>query len=126
MRSGCSVPASVTPASASVALSAVCPAFSSRNVASVMFAGLSSTTRTFAMSDHRGPPRYGAPDFTRELPTVEAALLQNRGYQTVQLDAIFGGNRFRSDNQDGNVCRARLFLKRGYLIKTVNFRTLQI
>src|SRR5256885_10572732 len=100
MRSGCSLSASATPASASSALSTVCPAFSSRNVASVMFAGLSSTTSTFAISNRRVAMGDGSPDFARKLTAGEVTLFQNGGNESVQFASILGGDRLGGDAHD--------------------------
>src|SRR5438270_744354 len=100
MRSGCSALASATPVSASVALSTLCPADSSRNVESVMLAGLSSTTSTFVISDHHLPTRHGAPDFEGEPTSVEVGLFHDRRNVSVELVTVFGGDRLGSNDQD--------------------------
>src|ERR1043165_1040146 len=112
MRSGCSDDASAIPASASTALNEVWPADSSRNVARVMFAGLSSTTRTFAISGWDLAARDSSPDFTGESTAIEISLLQNRRHQSVQLATILGGYRLRRDNQYWDVGGAWLLVER--------------
>src|SRR6059058_5967607 len=110
MRSGCSVSARATPASASSALSTVCPAFSSRNVASVMLAGLSSTTSTFAISNRRVAMGDGSPDFARKLTAGEVTFFQNGGYESVQLASIFGGDGLGGDDHDRYARRASVLM----------------
>src|SRR5690349_13496768 len=112
IRSGCSAAANARPASASVARNALCPTDSSRKVASVMFAGLSSITRTFAISGCQLPSRDGSPDFAGESTAIEISFLQNRRHQSVQLATILGGYRLRGDNQYRDAGGARLLVKR--------------
>src|SRR5437588_6869816 len=98
MRSGCSALASVTPVSASVAFSTLCPADSSRNVESVMLAELSSTTSTFAISDYHLPTQHGAPDFEGEPAGVEVGLFHDRRNVPIELVTVFGRERLGSDD----------------------------
>src|SRR5690349_4022990 len=110
IRSGCSAHASAIPASASTARNEVCPADSSRNVASVMFAGLSSTTRTFAISGCDLPSRDGSPHFAGESTAVEISFLQNGRHQAVQLATILGGYGLGRDNEYRDVGGPRLLV----------------
>src|SRR4029077_10179971 len=92
IRFGCSSRASVSPASASVALRTACPADCRRNTARVMFAGLSSTMRTFAISGCRLATRDGPPDFSNEAVGVERALFHDRHDVAIQLVAVLDGD----------------------------------
>src|SRR3954463_8028719 len=112
MSAGCSEHARASPLSASVALSTVCPTDSSRKVASVMFAGLSSTTSTFAISGHQLAIRHCPADFERKPVAVEIRLFQNRRYEAVQLVPIFGGDRLGCNDQNRNGRRSGIFMER--------------
>src|ERR1700730_18392909 len=102
IRFGCSSRASVSPASASVALITVWPADCSRNTANVMLAGLSSTIRTVDMSGDQLAPRHGSPDFGREAVPVEVGLFHDRRHIGIQPRAILGGDRLVGEHQDWN------------------------
>src|SRR5580700_2535116 len=103
IRSGCSWRASVSPASAFVALITLWPADSSRKTANVMLAGLSSTIRTVAMSGGRSAPRHGAPNLRCEAVRVEAGLFHDRRHIAVQLGAVLGGDLLGRDHQNRDV-----------------------
>src|SRR6266550_9037552 len=126
MRAGCSALASATPVSASVALSTLCPADSSRNDDSVMFAGLSSTTSTFAISDYHFPTRHGAPDFEGEPARVEVGLCHDRRNVPIGLVTVFCGDGFGSDNQDRYRRRARILMERIHHVEPAHVRHQQI
>src|SRR5213079_587311 len=126
MRSGCSAPASATPASASVALRTACPTDSSRNVANVMLAALSSTTNTFAISDHRFALHQCPPHLEREPVTVEVGLLHNRRHEAVQLVAIAGRDGFGGDDKDRYRRRSVILMKRRHDIESIDFGHKQV
>src|SRR2546423_7506083 len=126
MRSGCSAPASATPASASVALRTVCPTDSSRNVANVMLAGLSSTTNTFAISDHRFAIGHYPPNLEREAVTVEVSLLHDSRHVTVQLVAILGRDRFGSDDEYRYRRRSGILMERCHDVESVDLGHQQV
>src|SRR2546423_9245097 len=100
MRSGCSACAKATPASASLAFSTVCPTDSSRNVARVMFAELSSTTSTFVISDGGFPTGHCSPDFDREPASIEIGLFHDRRHEPIQLVTVLPVDRFRGEHED--------------------------
>src|SRR3954463_5110075 len=119
MRLGCSARASATPVSASVALSTLCPADSSRNVDSVMFAWLSSTTSTFAMSDWYLATRHCSTDLDGEMSRVEVGLLHDRRYVTIQLVPVGIAQPLGGDDEDRYGGRRRIIVKRLHHVETV-------
>src|SRR6266513_3728448 len=126
MRSGCSALASASPFSASVALSTLCPTDSSRNVDSVMLAGLSSTTNTFAMSDGHLTTRHCSTDLDGEMASVEVPLLHDRRHIAIQLVAVLGGDLFGRDHQDWYARRLGIIMKRRHHVEAVHFGHHQI
>src|SRR3954468_1260850 len=93
MRSGFSTRARLSPASASTALSTEWPFDFRRKTASVMFAGLSSITRTVAILDgHCSPqrcsPRHRTPYFRDEIIGAKGCLAHDRGNVAVEPGAI--------------------------------------
>src|SRR5437762_12433680 len=90
IRLGCSSRASVSPASASLALITVCPADCNRNVASVMLAGLSSTTSTLAMSGNHLAAGHGSPNFVDEAIAVEVGLFHDRQHVAIESITVLG------------------------------------
>src|SRR5687768_18509474 len=102
IRSGWHSPASVTPVSAVVAVTAVCPADSSRKVDSFMFAALSSTMSMVDMSGHRLPPGHGAPNLADKPLTVEARFPHHRGDKAVEPLALLRCDRLRGEDDDGD------------------------
>src|SRR4026208_2020699 len=85
---GCSLRAHVRPASASVALITEWPADSSRKIASVMFAGLSSTIRTLAISGCRPTPGHRPADLRGKAFRVEPALFHDGRDVAIQPGAV--------------------------------------
>src|SRR6266480_4845190 len=126
MRSGCSVFANATPVSASVALSTLWPADSSRKFDNVMLAGLSSTTNTFAMSDSYLATRHRSTDLDGEVPSVEVRLLHDRRHVTIQLVAVFRVDLFGRDHQNRYACRRWIIMKRAYHVEAVHIRHHQV
>src|SRR4029077_2468878 len=112
IRSGCSSRASVNPTSASVALSTVWPADSSRNTANVMLAGLSSTIRTLAMSGDHLATRHGPADFGHKAVGVELDLVHDRRHITTQLRTVVGGDLLGGEHQDRDASRVGMFVER--------------
>src|SRR6185369_15939726 len=108
MSCGCSPRASVNPASASVAVSTVCPADCSRKTASVMLAGLSSTISTVAMSSALRPAGHRPAYFGGEAIAIEAVLLHDRDHEAVQPEAVLLGNALGGHDQDGDARRVAL------------------
>src|SRR5664279_195759 len=123
---GCSARASFSPVSAFVALRTVWPTDSSRKSANVMFAALSSTIRTVAMSGDRVAPRHGPPDFHPEPVTVELSLFHDRRHMAAQLRALLGGGLFGGDHEDRDAGRLGTFVKRLHDVEAVHVRHHQI
>src|SRR5687767_10388138 len=127
IRSGCASCASVTPASAFVALSTVCPAVSNRNVASFMLAGLSSTIRTVAMSGHHGvlsglgsgAPGHRPPNLGDEPIAVEVRLFHHRHDEPVELRAVLGSDMLGGDNENWYTCSVGIRMQRRHHVETV-------
>src|SRR6267154_4614158 len=122
IRPGCTSRANVSPVSASVTLTTVWPADSSRNFTSFMLAALSSTTRTVAMSDDRLASRHRPPDFGRKAGTVELRLFHDRCDVTIQLDAVLGRNSLGGDHHDRNVSRCSVFTECHNYVEAVHLR----
>src|SRR5882762_3389626 len=120
MRSGCSDPASANPISASVALSTLWPTDSSRNVESVMFAGLSSTTSTFAISGRDLTTRHRPADLDGEVARIEVTLLHDRRHKAIQLVAVLGGDLFGGDHQDRYACCGGILMQRVHHVKAIH------
>src|SRR6185503_2001049 len=111
IRLGCAPRASVSPASASVALNTVWPADCNRNVASVMLARLSSMIRTFAMSDARFATRQGPPDFGHETGGIELGFVHDRRHMAMQCRAVLGGDVLGGNHHDRDARRIGLRVK---------------
>src|SRR5258705_9032213 len=126
IRSGCSAGAIAIATSASVALSTLCPADSRRKTASVMLAGLSSTTSTLVISGHHLAPRHGAPDLRLEAAAGEVALLHDRRDVAVQARAVARGDRLGRDDEDGNASRVGVEVERLDDVEAAHFRHHQI
>src|SRR4051812_20471928 len=126
MRSGCSATASATPVSASVALSTLCPLDSSRNVDSVMFAGLSSTTSTLAMSGENPATRHRSTDLHGEVSRVEVGLLHDRRHATIQLVSVGIAEPVGGDDEDRYRRCRRIIVKRLHHVETVYARHQQV
>src|SRR5688572_27818413 len=110
IRSGCSSRAKVRPASASVALSTVCPADCSRNTPNVMLVALSSTISTLAMSGDQRPPRHGPPHFGHEAVASEVDLLHDHFDIAVQLGTVLDRDLLGGEDQDRNAAGVRVLL----------------
>src|SRR5512140_2444805 len=120
--SGRSFLAIVSPSSAFRALITVWPADSSRYMARVMFAALSSTTRTRAISVARVASRHGASDFRREPVAVEVGLFHDRRHVAVQPGAILVGDVHGGHDEDRDAGGRGTFLKRSDDVEAVRLR----
>src|SRR3954468_5102337 len=126
MRLGCSARASATPVSASVALSTLCPADSSRNADSVMFALLSSTTSTFAMSDWYLTTRHCSTDLDGEMSRVKVGFLHDRRHETIQFVPIGFAEPVSGDDDDRYGGCRRIIMQRFHHVETVYIRHQQV
>src|SRR6266699_694017 len=122
IRLGCTSRANVSPVSASMALTTVWPADSSRNFTNFMLAALSSTTRTLAMSGDRLSSRHCPPDFGRKAGTVELRLFHDRCDVTIQLDAVLGRDSLGRDHDDRNMSRCIIFTERHHYVEAIHLR----
>src|ERR1019366_2414378 len=102
IRLGSSLRASFRPASAFVAMSTVWPTASRRMTVTVVWAGLSSMTRTVAMSRPRSAAGHGPPDFVPDAAVVERALGHDRRHVAIQRVALLHGDLLGGDDQDRN------------------------
>src|ERR1035441_11079929 len=125
-RSGRSLRASVSPASASLALRTGWPGASSRNTANVMLAALSSLIRILATSGDQGAVRHDPPDFGRESVTVALALVHDRRHIAIEPVAVLGGDLLDGDDQDRNASGVGMLLERLHHGEAVHLRHHQI
>src|SRR5215210_6723161 len=127
IKSGCSDRARVSPDSASVALNTVWPADFSRKVASVMLAGLSSTTSTFPTLHHRDPvgdsaaSSHSAPNFTDEVITVEVGLFHYRRHISIEVLPVLGCEVFRRNYEDRDASGFRVLDQRRDDVEATDF-----
>src|ERR1700733_1194297 len=102
MSSGRSWRANASPASASVAVSTVCPTDFNRKIANVMLVAMSSTTRTLAISADQLATGHGSPHVGRDALAVEFGLFDDGRHVAIEPDSIVGGDLLGGDHHDGN------------------------
>src|SRR5258705_4177825 len=125
-RSGCSTRARASPDSASLALNTTWPADWSRNVASVMLAGLSSTTRTFAISGGHPATGHRSPYFGDESVTIEVCLFHDRQHVPIELRSILGRDVLRGDHENRDTGCLLTLVERGNHVEAAHLRHHQI
>src|SRR5450759_1566563 len=85
-----------------------------------MLAGLSSTTRTVAMSGYRVAARHRPPNFADKAITVEVRLFHDRHHIAVETVAILRGDVFGGDHEDRYACRVRVFVQSRHDVEAVH------